>query len=480
MATGMVMEMKETLVSLLDAPLADAVIFGIHIDGHLFLETLLVVVIAFLLLQKSYQPEKRPLTEQEIDQLCDEWTPEPLHPPITKEMELSPPVLESAAGPHTVVNGKDIINLSSANYLGLIGHPKIKEACNAALEKYGVGACGPRGFYGTIDVHLDLEAKIAQFMGTPDSILYSYGLATVSSVIPAFCKRGDLILADEGVNWGIQNGLFLSRSTVRYFKHNDMASLEALLEDVRQEDRRKKKVLNRRFIVVEAIYQNSGEMVPLDTIVRLKEKYLFRVLVDESNSIGVLGKTGRGLSEHFNIPVEKIDIITSAMGHSLASVGGFCTGSAKVVDHQRLSGAGYCFSAALPPFLASASIAALELLEDNPVLLTRLRRNISFFRSKLATIPGVVVRGHALSPLIFLHLQRSGSFAEDSVILQQIVDKMLEEGVLLSASKRSLLDKCKLGAGIRIMVTASHTEAELLSVSSSLGNVIQSVVAAQS
>jgi serine palmitoyltransferase len=94
--------------------------------GHLFLETLLVVVIAFLLLQKSYQPEKRPLTEQEIDQLCDEWTPEPLHPPITKEMELSPPVLESAAGPHTVVNGKDVINLSSANYLGLIGHPKIK------------------------------------------------------------------------------------------------------------------------------------------------------------------------------------------------------------------------------------------------------------------------------------------------------------------------------------------------------------------
>jgi 7-keto-8-aminopelargonate synthetase-like enzyme len=88
--------------------------------------------------------------DQEIDQLCDEWTPEPLHPPITKEMELSPPVLESAAGPHTVVNGKDVINLSSANYLGLIGHPKIKEACNAALEKYGVGACGPRGFYGTI------------------------------------------------------------------------------------------------------------------------------------------------------------------------------------------------------------------------------------------------------------------------------------------------------------------------------------------
>ncbi|KAJ7540676.1 hypothetical protein O6H91_10G026200 [Diphasiastrum complanatum] len=474
---GMVQNLTESLATMLDAPLADAVVFGFHIDGHFLLETLLVVAIAFLLLQKSYQPQKRPLTEQEVDQLCEEWVPEPLHPPITKEMEYNPPVLESAAGPRTVVNGKSVINLSSTNYLGLIGNSKIKEACNAALEKYGVGSCGPRGFYGTIDVHLDLEAKIAQFLGTPDTILYSYGLATASSAIPAFCKRGDLIIADEGVSWGIQNGLLLSRSTIKYFKHNDISSLEKRLEEVFQEDQRKRKALNRRFIVVEAIYQNSGLMAPLDEIVRLKEKYRFRIFVDESNSIGIFGKNGRGLFEHLNIPVEKIDIIIAAMGNALASVGGFCSGSSKVVDHQRLSGAGYCFSASLPPFLASASIAAVEIIQQDRERQKMLQENVAFLRRNLSEIPGLTLGSDPLSPLVYLYLAKSsGSFAGDNAILQKIVDQMLEKSVLLTLKKRSVLDKCKLPTGIRIAVSASHEKSDLLAVSLSLKEVVQSIL----
>ncbi|KAG0584220.1 hypothetical protein KC19_3G194500 [Ceratodon purpureus] len=477
MASTMLLDLKDSVMAFLpDVPLTDAVIFGIHIHGHLLLETLLVVVICYLLLQQSYTPENRALTETEIDQLCEEWNPEALHPPITDDMEMSTPVLESAAGPHTIVDGKDVINMSTADYLGLVGNPKVKEACNAAVEKYGVGACGPRGFYGTMDVHLDFEKKIADFMGTQDSILYSYGLATTTSVIPAFCKAGDLIIADDGVNWSLQNGLYLSRSKIKFFKHNDMKDLKAILEEVRKEDKRKKKPLNRRFIVVEAIYQNSGQMVPLDELVRLKEEYKFRVLVDESNTLGVLGKTGRGISEHFNIPVETLEIITAVMGHALASEGGICTGSAEVVSHQRLSGSGYCFSAALPPFLASAGIAAVEILEDNPQLLTRLHRNISIVHSKLATIPGISVGGDKLSPVIFLHLQKSISFAEDSSVLQRIVDLMLDEGVLLSVTKRSLLDNCKLPAALKVTVTAGHTEGDLLLVTSKLRDVIEKVL----
>jgi len=366
--------------------------------------------------------------------------------------------------------------MSTADYLGLIGNPKVKEACNAAVEKYGVGACGPRGFYGTMDVHLDFEKKIADFMGTQDSILYSYGLATTTSVIPAFCKAGDLIIADDGVNWSLQNGLYLSRSKLKFFKHNDMQDLKARLEEVRKEDKRKKKPLNRRFIVVEAIYQNSGQMVPLDELVRLKEEYKFRILVDESNSLGVVGRTGRGISEHYNIPVEKLDIITAVMGHALASEGGICTGSSEVVSHQRLSGSGYCFSAALPPFLASAGIAAVEILEENPQLLSRLHRNISLVRSKLATIPGVRVGGDNLSPTIFLHLQKSTSFGEDSSILQQIVDLMLDDGVLVCLIKRSALDNCKLPAAIKVCVTAGHSEGDLILVTSKLRDVIGKVL----
>ncbi|KAF5805219.1 putative serine C-palmitoyltransferase [Helianthus annuus] len=120
---------------------------------------------------------------------------------------------------------------------------------------------------------------------------------------------------------------------------------------------------------------NFGQIAPLDEIIQLKEKYKFRVLLDESNSFGVLGKSGRGLTEHYDVPVDKIDIITAAMGHALASEGGFCTGSHRVVDHQRLSSSGYVFSASLPPYLASAAIAAIDVIEENPQLITKLRNN---------------------------------------------------------------------------------------------------------
>ncbi|KAM0945554.1 putative serine C-palmitoyltransferase [Dioscorea sansibarensis] len=355
-----------------DAPLARAVVFGVHIDGHLVLEVLLILVILFQLSRKSYKPPKKPLTEKEIDDLCEEWVPNPLHPPITEEMVVEPPTLESAAGPHTIVDGKEVVNFASANYLGLVGNEKIIDSCVGSLEKYGVGSCGPRGFYGTIDVHLDCETRIAKFLGTSDSILYSYGISTIFSVIPAFCKKGDIIVADEGVNWAVQNGLHLSRSTVVYFKHNDMASLQSALEKTTKGNRRAEKL--RRYIVIESLYQNSGQVAPLDEIVRLKEKYRFRLIMDESNSFGVLGNSGRGLAEHYGC---SIDIITAGMGNALATDGGFCTGSVRVVDHQRLSSSGYVFSASLPPYLASAAISAVNHLEENPAILASLRNNIT-------------------------------------------------------------------------------------------------------
>ncbi|RHN77281.1 putative serine C-palmitoyltransferase [Medicago truncatula] len=235
----------------------------------------------------------------------------------------------NAAGPHTIVNGKEVVNFASANYLGLIGHQKLLDSCSSALEKYGVGSCGPRGFYGTIDVHLDCEGRISKFLGTPDSILYSYGLSTMFSAIPAFSKKGDIIVADEGVHWGIQNGLYLSRSTVVYFKHNNMDSLRETLENITSIYKRTKNL--RRYIVIEALYQdcskhfesvgvavilvsiamlflkrNSGQIAPLDEIIKLKEKYCFRILLDESNSFGVLGSSGRGLTEHYGVPVCRV------------------------------------------------------------------------------------------------------------------------------------------------------------------------------
>ncbi|XP_031401026.1 long chain base biosynthesis protein 1-like isoform X1 [Punica granatum] len=444
----------------LDVPSARAVIFGVQIGGHLFVEALLLVAILFLLSQKSYKPPKRPLTEKEIDDLCDEWVPEPLIPTIAKDMQYEPPAFESAAGPHAIVNGKEVINFASANYLGLIGHEKLLDSCISALEKYGVGSCGPRAFIGTIDVHLDCEARIANFLGTPDSILYSYGLSTMFSAIPAFCKKGDVIVADEGVHWSIQNGLHLSRSTVAYFKHNDMDSLRSTLDKVTAGNKRAKKL--RRYIVVEAVYQNSGQIAPLDEIIRLK-KYRFRVLLDESNSVGVLGCTGRGLTEQFGVPVEKIDIITAAMGHALATEGGFCTGSSRVNDHQRLSGSGYLFSASLPPYLASAAITAIDILEENPSLIRKLKENIALLWKGLSDIPGLSLASNPKSPIVFLRLKKpTGCARNDLQLLEDIAAYVLKEGsICVVASKRSTLDKCRLPMGIRLFVSAAHSESDL-------------------
>ncbi|KAK9715656.1 hypothetical protein RND81_06G180100 [Saponaria officinalis] len=316
----------------------------------------------------------------------------------------------------------------------------------------------------TADVHLDCEARIAKFLGTSDSILYSYGLATIFSVLPFYCQKTNIILVDEGVHWGIQNGLLLTKKkTILYFKHNDMTSLENILMETMLNQKRPKKC----FIVVEAVYQNSGQIAPLDEIIRLKDKFGCRVMMDESNSFGVLGHSGRGLTEYYGIPIEKIDVITATMGHSLASEGGFCTGSfcsesQRVVDH-RLDSKSYVYSASLPPYLASAAISALDVLEEHPYLIRNLNENIRLLRDRLSRIQGLEVVSSPHSPIVFLKLaQSTGAFETDFQLLLDIADKVLKEhGVYVAVSKRSTIDTCRLPIGIRLFVSASHTLSDL-------------------
>ena len=208
--------------------------------------------------------------------------------------------------------------------------------------------------------------------------MYSDGASACTSTVAAFAKRGDLLVVDEGVCEALGTGVMLSRATVKYFKHNDMEDLRKVLERVEATDGSlgRKGRDRRKFIVVEGLYRNWGTVAPLDKIVALKHEFKYRLILDESMSFGAIGTTGRGAVEHFDLtPMVDVEIITISLENSLGSIGGVTVGNEEVVDHQRLSGAGYCFSASAPPFTASAAIVGLRRMRDRPDLLDRLRVN---------------------------------------------------------------------------------------------------------
>ncbi|NXA57363.1 SPTC1 palmitoyltransferase, partial [Nothocercus julius] len=246
---------------------------------------------------------------QEKEELIEEWQPEPLVPPVSKDHPALNYNIVSGPPTHKItVNGKECINFASFNFLGLLDNEKVKNAAQASLKKYGVGTCGPRGFYGTFDVHLELEERLAKFMRTEEAIIYSYGFATIASAIPAYSKRGDIVFVDEAACFAIQKGLQASRSNIKLFKHNDMVHLEQLLKEQEAEDQKnpRKARVTRRFIVVEGLYMNAGDICPLPELIKLKYKYKVRIFLEESLSFGVLGEHGRGITEHFGINVSVI------------------------------------------------------------------------------------------------------------------------------------------------------------------------------
>lgn len=366
-------------------------------------------------------------------------------------------------------NGKTkLLNFSSFDFLGLSNSEELKEASRAALNRYGCGSCGPRGFYGTLDAHLELEDKFAALCGTESAIMYSDGASTASSTVAAFAKRGDLLVIDEGIYEALLTGVTLSRSNIKVFKHNDMSDLARVLDSIEKEDKVLKRGgdQQRRFIVVEALYRNFGDICPLDEVVKLKNKHFFRLIVDESLSFGTLGSRGLGLQDHFNLHdtnkgtnTDIVEITTVSLENAIGSVGGMTIGNLEVVDHQRLSGAGYCFSASAPPFVASAACAALKIIgegggkKNSAVKL--LQQNVKQMVSGLKKIKNVVVTSNELSPLLFVTVKNRES-KED---LDKLTKEFRKEGVLVINTGAHVSHHLRIVPKpmLRLSINALHT-----------------------
>lgn len=210
-------------------------------------------------------------------------------------------------------------------------------------------------------------------------MLYSFGFSTIASAIPAYSKPNDVIFVDEQCNFAIQKGLTASRSQVRLFKHNDICHLRSLLEEQREWERKNTKKAKKliRFLVVEGIYAKTGDLCPLPEIIALKKEFKVRLFIDESYSLGVLGSEGKGITQHFGVDINDVDMVAASLENAFCSFGGFCAGSSYIVDHQRLAGQGYCFSASLPPLQTRVATQALQLLIEKPDI---VRNAQSIFR----------------------------------------------------------------------------------------------------
>jgi len=374
-----------------------------------------------------------------------------------------------------------VLNFGNFDFLGLQTCEALRKASTDALDRYGCGSCGPRGFYGTIDAHLHLEEEMSRFCKTDQAILYSDGASTCSSTVAAFAKRGDLLVVDEGVYEPLTTGVSLSRANVHYFKHNDMEDLERVLKELQATDKKlgRKPGAQRRFIVVEGLYKNMGTIAPLDKIVALKHKYKYRLILDESFSFGTLGKTGRGALEEFDKrPMFDSEITTIALENALGSIGGVTVGNEDVVDHQRLSGAGYCYSASSPPFTASAAVASIKILETRPDLVQTLQSNVAYTHQRLLkaveelnkskkTCYKFVVTSDAKSPIVVLQLEQES--VHESSIMSAIMRNCLQRGIGIVASTavpEQMFSSGSANAGastelapcIRMTVSALHSK----------------------
>jgi glycine C-acetyltransferase len=333
--------------------------------------------------------------------------------------------------------GKEVINFCANNYLGLSSHPKVIEAAKKAIGSHGYGMSSVRFICGTQDIHKELEHKIAEFLGTEDTILYAAAFDANGGVFEPLFNEEDAIISDELNHASIIDGVRLCKAERLRYKHNDMADLEEQLKATQK---------NRsRIIVTDGAFSMDGTIAQLDVIVALAEKYNAMIMVDECHATGFLGKTGRGTHEYRGV-MGKIDIITGTLGKALGGAsGGFTSGKKEIIELLRQCSRPYLFSNTLMPAIVGASIAVFDMLSETTDLRDKLERNTQYFRNKMTEAGFDIKPGeHPIVPVMLY----------DAVLAKNFADRLLEEGIYVIGFFFPVVPKGK--ARIRVQVSAGH------------------------
>jgi 8-amino-7-oxononanoate synthase len=283
--------------------------------------------------------------------------------------------IEENEGPVVWIGGKKVIMAGSNNYLGLTAHPKVKEAAKEAINRYGTGCSGSRYLTGTLDLHIQLEERLAKFLGFESVLLFSTGYQTALGTISTLVTKGEYVISDKENHACIINGAITAKGGfaefVRY-KHNDMEDLEKVLSKLPE--------TAGKFIVSDGVFSVTGEIVNLPELVKVAKKYGARVMIDDAHSVGVIGKGGRGTVSHHGLTDKDVDMVMGTFSKTFASLGGFVAGPERVINYLKHQSPGLIFSASPTPSSCAATLAALDILEEHPELVDKLIGNANYMR----------------------------------------------------------------------------------------------------
>jgi len=349
-------------------------------------------------------------------------------------------VLQGQQAARVKMDGREVLMLSSNNYLGLANHPKVVEAAKAALDRYGNGTASVRFICGTLDLHKKVEAKIAEFLGKEAALLFISAMSANQGLIPALLDEQDAIFSDAFNHASIIDGIRLSKARRHVYSHGDMGALEKdLCEDASA---------RLKMIFTDGVFSVEGDTAKLPEMTALAKKYGAFTAVDDSHATGVLGKTGRGTHEHFGVDV---DIITGTLGKALGGAcGGFVAANGVVIEYLTQRARPYIFSNALPPAVAAGALAALELISGDSSLRDRLWANTRYFRREISGLGFHVLPGeHPIVPII----------VKETPVAFEMSKALFEEGVFVSGFGYPVVPKGE--ARLRAQISAAHNQGDL-------------------
>lgn len=351
-------------------------------------------------------------------------------------------IINSPQGAEITVNGRTVLNFCANNYLGLSSHPKVIDAANKAIESHGYGMSSVRFICGTQDIHKQLEKKIAEFLGTEDSILYAACFDANGGVFEPLFNEEDAIISDALNHASIIDGVRLCKSQRFRYEHNNMEDLDAKLKEASN--------CRSRIVVTDGVFSMDGTIAQLDKICDLADKHDAIVMIDECHASGFMGKTGRGTHEYRGV-MGRIDIITGTLGKALGGAsGGFTSGRKEIIDLLRQRSRPYLFSNTLAPSITGASIAVLNMLSETTELRDKLERNTQYFRKKMTEAGFDIKPGeHPIVPIMLY----------DAVVAQNFAEKLLDEGVYVIGFFFPVVPKGQ--ARIRVQLSAAHEQRHL-------------------